>query len=211
MRHPLRGRSGCDRCKLRRKKCDERRPVCSSCQRLKMLCTWERSAPNTQTSQTSWNDLVPEQIQDGRPLAGRLSVVHPRYWHMIATQLPMFGQGATGSNIDLMIQFPKVFGGLISRTALKSFHDNASFVTMASEYHFLVSPMAAFTACITFFVDRKDKAKHQVAIRSYKAAVHSVREMLPPETTQYNVVTLFAMTLLGLIEVSPVILDTMSD
>ncbi|EGW33743.1 uncharacterized protein SPAPADRAFT_64973 [Spathaspora passalidarum NRRL Y-27907] len=35
-----RSKNGCLTCKIRKKKCDETRPVCSDCQRLKKKCTW---------------------------------------------------------------------------------------------------------------------------------------------------------------------------
>ncbi|KAE8156561.1 fungal-specific transcription factor domain-containing protein [Aspergillus tamarii] len=39
---PRKGRTktGCVCCRLRRKKCDERKPQCSSCARLSLICTW---------------------------------------------------------------------------------------------------------------------------------------------------------------------------
>lgn len=35
-----RTRTGCDSCKLRRKKCDERKPICVGCERNSLCCTW---------------------------------------------------------------------------------------------------------------------------------------------------------------------------
>ncbi|KAJ5106897.1 hypothetical protein N7456_003572 [Penicillium angulare] len=42
-RHDLRSRAGCLTCKRRRKKCDERKPICSGCQRNYLDCDWYRS------------------------------------------------------------------------------------------------------------------------------------------------------------------------
>lgn len=41
MRLPVRrSKAGCFCCRLRKKKCDERKPVCSGCTRAKLLCSW---------------------------------------------------------------------------------------------------------------------------------------------------------------------------
>ncbi|RFU27346.1 hypothetical protein B7463_g9004, partial [Scytalidium lignicola] len=39
-------RTGCIGCRLRRKKCDERRPTCSGCQRNVLVCTWVEDVPD---------------------------------------------------------------------------------------------------------------------------------------------------------------------
>lgn len=41
LRTRLHSRTGCVRCKLRRKKCDETKPVCLACQRNRFTCTWD--------------------------------------------------------------------------------------------------------------------------------------------------------------------------
>lgn len=38
-----RSRTGCATCKLRRKKCDERKPVCVGCERNSLCCSWSRN------------------------------------------------------------------------------------------------------------------------------------------------------------------------
>lgn len=44
MPHPrLRTKSGCFKCKIRRKKCDERRPKCSACLKWNFICIWPNS------------------------------------------------------------------------------------------------------------------------------------------------------------------------
>lgn len=46
-------RHGCITCKSRRVKCDEVRPVCGNCTRLKMACSWPPTASNHTTPETS--------------------------------------------------------------------------------------------------------------------------------------------------------------
>lgn len=43
----LRSRSGCSRCRERRRKCDERRPICGECLRLGFKCHWQVSISRT--------------------------------------------------------------------------------------------------------------------------------------------------------------------
>ena len=47
-----RSRNGCGACRTRRKKCDEKRPICSSCVKLSLPCLWpdrgDRSSPPPQ-------------------------------------------------------------------------------------------------------------------------------------------------------------------
>lgn len=44
-RERLKTTTGCDRCKRRRKKCTEEKPVCQACQRLQMRCQYSRRVP----------------------------------------------------------------------------------------------------------------------------------------------------------------------
>ncbi|KAB8217745.1 fungal-specific transcription factor domain-containing protein [Aspergillus novoparasiticus] len=54
---PRKGRTktGCVYCRLRRKKCDERKPQCSSCTRLSLICTWP------DPSEFAWRKRLGEQ------------------------------------------------------------------------------------------------------------------------------------------------------
>lgn len=48
-RERLRTKTGCLSCRKRRKKCDDLRPRCTPCQRLKLTCEWESSEANSAT------------------------------------------------------------------------------------------------------------------------------------------------------------------
>lgn len=69
--------SGCLICRLRRKKCDERKPTCVGCERNKLICTWPSPSngpggakkawrKHLASSSTSLNSIVPA-ISDGNP------------------------------------------------------------------------------------------------------------------------------------------------
>jgi hypothetical protein len=45
-RQPLRAKTGCLRCRTRRKKCDEVKPVCGDCTRLRFACIWPAAGGN---------------------------------------------------------------------------------------------------------------------------------------------------------------------
>lgn len=52
-----RSKNGCLTCRARRKKCDERRPCCTSCARTRRECIWPVSAENTAINST--RDILP--------------------------------------------------------------------------------------------------------------------------------------------------------
>ena len=61
----LRTKTGCITCRDRRKKCDERKPICLACRRLKITCVYrdaseEPSASSSSASPTSASHITPE-------------------------------------------------------------------------------------------------------------------------------------------------------
>ncbi|EHY58741.1 hypothetical protein HRR83_007465 [Exophiala dermatitidis] len=62
----LRTKTGCLKCRERRKKCDERRPVCSACERLHIECVYRRpsisSAASPQSTRSSLRSQSPEAV-----------------------------------------------------------------------------------------------------------------------------------------------------
>jgi hypothetical protein len=59
-------RTGCIGCRLRRKKCDERRPTCSGCQRNVLLCTWVEDLPNGAAQELLTRKKRKEKAQPAR-------------------------------------------------------------------------------------------------------------------------------------------------
>ncbi|EEU46783.1 uncharacterized protein NECHADRAFT_103670 [Fusarium vanettenii 77-13-4] len=49
----IRSRTGCFTCRRRKKKCDEKKPVCSGCKRNKLECHWPEPTNNTNNSSSS--------------------------------------------------------------------------------------------------------------------------------------------------------------
>lgn len=66
----VRSHKGCKRCRERRKKCDEDRPVCGACVRLKLPCSWPRTVNehqeiairNTSLQQASQGSGLPGDV-----------------------------------------------------------------------------------------------------------------------------------------------------
>lgn len=62
----LRSKTGCDKCRERRKKCDERRPICGACARLQLWCTYRELSLHPSASPASPNvsrrDQTPEML-----------------------------------------------------------------------------------------------------------------------------------------------------
>ncbi|KAF4956262.1 hypothetical protein FSARC_11618 [Fusarium sarcochroum] len=60
-RNPLRSRNGCWTCRTKKVKCDEVRPQCGRCSRLKLLCDY---APRRKRSRMGWQQAVQGQHSD---------------------------------------------------------------------------------------------------------------------------------------------------
>ena len=212
-RTPLRTTTGCDRCKQRRKKCDEARPICSSCHRLQFVCTWYNSPqhPSSNNRPASREFRVskfenktrpPELVQDyGAEVPG---------WNPSAmlSCVPIFAEVDNPLTVTLMMRCPRVFGALVSRTAPSDFHDHTQMISLAAQHQNLVQPMAALTACVSSFyghraslLGRGAVQSKQTVINSYRGAVVAVQRLLGSDAAMRDVVTLFAITLLGLVEV----------
>jgi hypothetical protein len=58
----LRTKSGCDQCKRRKKKCNEGRPSCESCLRLKLRCAWATTTqlPQRPSSLSGRSSILPQ-------------------------------------------------------------------------------------------------------------------------------------------------------
>lgn len=69
IRHRLRSNNGCIQCRNRRKKCDETKPVCQACTRLRLPCYWK--APNNPVRTPLDSDMAPETS------AAHTSMIHP--------------------------------------------------------------------------------------------------------------------------------------
>lgn len=59
---PARSKNGCNACRRRKVRCNERRPRCAHCERLNLDCTWNRppaARSNTTQTSTSVSDTSP--------------------------------------------------------------------------------------------------------------------------------------------------------
>ncbi|KIX00790.1 uncharacterized protein Z518_09855 [Rhinocladiella mackenziei CBS 650.93] len=67
----LRTKTGCYKCRERRKKCDERRPICTACERLQIECVYRSPANHSnaspETSQASQRTRTPDSLIDSLP------------------------------------------------------------------------------------------------------------------------------------------------
>lgn len=65
MSGPLRSKQGCWTCRLRKKKCDEERPLCSTCESLSIICygygtkpDWMKNSENARAVANSLKEIV---------------------------------------------------------------------------------------------------------------------------------------------------------
>jgi Fungal specific transcription factor domain/Fungal Zn(2)-Cys(6) binuclear cluster domain len=60
-------KSGCLCCRLRKKKCDEKRPICSGCDRNKLICSWPSDSPGAGgSSDLGWRSRLQSGESVGR-------------------------------------------------------------------------------------------------------------------------------------------------
>ncbi|KAF2176574.1 hypothetical protein K469DRAFT_733677 [Zopfia rhizophila CBS 207.26] len=69
---PARSKNGCNACRRRKVRCNERRPRCAHCERLNLDCTWNR-APITRNAQSASSQVQPcsgQQMQAHTSMTG---------------------------------------------------------------------------------------------------------------------------------------------
>jgi Fungal specific transcription factor domain/Fungal Zn(2)-Cys(6) binuclear cluster domain len=105
-----RARSGCLCCRLRRKKCDERKPICSGCDRNKLLCSW--APKHGQVSDLGWRnrlesgERVSQVGKDFEPIRSAPGSSNPTETYQ---QHPK-QESSIGQSPASQLRFPEMFG-----------------------------------------------------------------------------------------------------
>lgn len=80
-------------CKIRRKKCDERKPTCVACVRNVLLCAWDSESPPSQPHNSSSrglkaksprlgrHQLAPKRMSSDLALSAAPNLIHPQLAH----------------------------------------------------------------------------------------------------------------------------------
>ena len=78
---PQRSKTGCTTCRERKVKCDERRPICNTCHRLTLSCSWIPQIRKQRTMRTPKQTKSPNQPAHGsaypRPIRPKVLLSHP--------------------------------------------------------------------------------------------------------------------------------------
>lgn len=89
----VRTRAGCIGCKLRRKKCDERKPRCGGCERNFLLCTWpdpHQKAPNCKKAKSKTKRTIQTASTTTRSTAFSRKADLPRSSGLLEPQIVFF-------------------------------------------------------------------------------------------------------------------------
>ncbi|GAQ08648.1 hypothetical protein ALT_5969 [Aspergillus lentulus] len=90
---PRQRSNGCIPCKLRRKKCDERKPTCVACARNVLLCAWGSNPPaskshksggkglKTKSQRLARHQSVPKNMRTDMALSAAPNAIHPQLAH----------------------------------------------------------------------------------------------------------------------------------
>lgn len=112
---------GCSQCKTRRIKCDESRPICGSCRKKRLLCTFDTfQQSHPRQGSLGENDRLPRgEIQIGLPLV-ELELFH--HWHT-ATAVSLTENQASSEVLRTQVpkeglSHPFVMHGILGLSAL---------------------------------------------------------------------------------------------
>lgn len=202
-REPLKSKFGCDRCKLRRKKCDEQRPVCDTCARLNLICKYstnplaqelwqEQTLGDPSGDSSSLDSLTIKRV----PLSSRQNLRFcPRGY---TGYLPFDDQG----QFSLATQIARLYSPLIAPTASYELHDTSILTTVALQCAPTRDALAGFAAYVLYSADRSRPKLKREALRLYQRGVSGLTAALQSnQAMSTDMELLVAITFLGLTEV----------
>lgn len=181
LRQRLRSKTGCLRCRARRIKCDELKPVCRACRRWHFVCTWPR----------------PTEDRAVEDLRLRNFPVIPR-----AVNGHGFPAFRDQTQLSLLRDFDSVYQSLVSPLASSTYRNVAPLFVIALDKAWIRDALNAFTSCVLYAQTRDDGLKG-LMLSSYQIAIVGMKKRLG-QPVQYGqeLDILVAATFLGAIEVS---------
>lgn len=166
----LRSRSGCQRCRIRRKKCDEKKPICGSCQRLNLYCTWK----SADTSNEKGTDPFQAKAK-GLQLTtnGGFKRVPLSHNPNLLSGMRNLGSGyqpfRDQAQFDLAMRTSVILRDLISASANPEFRDTSLLTSLALKNDWLRDALASFSA------HQDDRLRAKVGPVFYSRAVTTLR------------------------------------
>lgn len=183
MQGALRVKTGCSRCKKRRKKCDELKPVCSACRRWNFACIWPYPADHLSAACIiptghSSNVRIPQAVN--------------------GHGCPAFRDQ---TQLSLLQNFGSVYQGLLCPLA-GSTYDNVSRIYVgALDQPWIRDAMSAFTGYMLYARTQDGRLK-DLALSSYQMAVVGLKNRLSRQVHYgQELAILVAAAFLGGVEV----------
>lgn len=157
MRRPLlRTKDGCLRCRARRKKCDNAKPICGSCQRLDLRCLWSRAGDLQAQSASS-------EVQKRTTLYAPEACSVTR---SLKSYLPFNDQ----EEFDLVTRIPSCFYAITSNVSRFGPGDFTLLLHIALESDFVRPAITAFVAYVLRLVT-EEKRLERLTLENYQKAV----------------------------------------
>lgn len=184
----LRSNEGCQKCRLRRKKCDELRPVCGSCARLNLRCAF----PHNSESQRAQPQMIQLPSTDTADLQTHVIRAAGGSWKMYLNPIP----GYTDDIHRILQYYITHFSNLHQSPDHRPASTLLGLLPLAvSESHVL----AALSTVLVAFMPWSPDQRCTVAQRlSNKAMADVSRTLLLPQTVRTLDFTILTAGLLHL-------------
>lgn len=178
----LRSKTGCLTCIARRKKCDERRPVCGDCHRLGLKCVSREGV---------------RRKDEPHSIVTSATCVRVQTW-TLSNGYQRFHDEAERR---LSVECPSVLGAFVSQVAGDEYR-NLTFLTNAAIRDVWVrQAVVAFSAAFQP-ADHDHRSMKEICLRNYHACTQNIRKSLSGPSSYWEADNMIiSLTLLGIMEV----------
>lgn len=212
-----RATTGCLCCRLRRKKCDERRPTCVACQRNNLLCSWSKSSQHEivdgatkPKSDFGWRNRLQRGVPTGHRDESRASINHTH--PQAVTRIPVsvqpspLPQGEHGFSQELLSHFISDTAHKIIAVSIMQQENPLLSIAFpwAMSCPLVLHTISAVSGSHLSHKTNNATLKH-ATLKAYTAAAQSIKYALTswcPEDTETTLELLAASLLLSQYEVS---------
>lgn len=185
----LRSREGCDRCRTRRKKCDEKHPVCHACSRWNLLCTWsKRGISGVGQGRHFSQAQVRDSDHDSLSLITRLPALSCHQDGMLANGYQAF---SGDHEFYLASTCPLILSYILNPYASGNERDTSRFTSLVLLDSTVRAAWVAFAAQILTFQDTSPGTPRS----SYCSAVAGTRKALENHKDNSQIFSLIAAML----------------
>lgn len=178
----LRSKTGCLTCVTRRKKCDERRPICGDCHRLGLKCV-------------SRKDVKSRDERRRIATSPESTCLRAQDWTLSDGYEPFH----TEAERMLSIKCSSVLGSFVSQMAGEQYRDLTFLTNAAIQDAWVRQAAVAFSAA---FQLTDHRSKNEICLRNYHACTQNIRKHLSGTSSSWEAnYLIISLTLLGILEV----------